>query len=1069
MTTIVLPVLAGQELSGRAWMALLAVVKDLDLDLAGVEPAMAVQSRPAGLPVLLLGKPPTADATEVGIDIMTVLEREGRTLVPGPSVAEVMSSPAGLERLRRAVRLWNMTRTGQTIDPAFRYHLIEPLPEGGAMGLGNLVQMTPGHDRLVVDIETSGDIKTDEPEDTELISVAVLWPPTSSFDSMTGHNEAIIHVWTREALKDRKCLQALTDIMLAAPLELHNCFVGDTEIHTPSGLVKLAATSKTDVWTRNGWVTAEVKKFGVQPIQRITFRQTKSRYAGIVEHRATKNHRWILRDGTVTTNLKVGDVVPASLPSYPIIEESIAFIHGLIYADGTKLHSSSRIGYNKFQMRLCGWKATYARLFEHVTYPASYEGDPQVYYRTATEMKELPDTADPVYLANFIAGWAAFDGTLRNNARSSNTTVVVTTDSLAAKWLKENAERGGWLVVGSGTYVMKTGYVSGGFRYDTAITRSTVGRFWTVKSIESVGEAPVYCPVVPGEASFTLQGGVYTGNCQFDVKWLNNHLKPYLHGKKLYPSFDTLLCHYVMFPGATGDHGLKPLAQKLLGAPEWEKEIKKYTKGGAHYELIPPHLLYSYNAADVYWTDKIHDLLHEWLAEAPEHVQKLYKFVLRTSRMFVDIEDTDNGWPVDMEMLLELRKQLEPIVYKHLMKLRMTVGDPSPYLSVANSEQRKRYVELGKPLGPQHDFNPRSWLQIQKYLRAQGIPCAGTSEKALTELMAEHDVTGKPAKFVQRLFDYRHTDKMLTTYVNGVIDSVRNGRTRPRFKLLTTTGRASSWIHTIPRPTSGELEFRGPYTVDPGEKLIHADYAQLELRIVAELCGDPRMIADLQEDQDDFFALLLPGAFPRLFPRGMKDVWELKEKNPARYKDLRNTQKPVVHGMNYGRKAGAIAKQFGMTFNEAQQFCNAYRRRFPKLTTWQNNVMEYVEGRKINPYWDMPGLWTKFGRRFQQGVITDENEWTIKNQALAFEPQSTGSDICIDAAMELHENRLHLFGARIVNSHHDALDIIAPERHAQEVAKAMEKVMRRSAAKVFTRVPFPVEVKTGVRWSEVSA
>jgi DNA polymerase I-like protein with 3'-5' exonuclease and polymerase domains len=579
-----------------------------------------------------------------------------------------------------------------------------------------------------------------------------------------------------------------------------------------------------------------------------------------------------------------------------------------------------------------------------------------------------------------------------------------------------------------------------------------------------------YCRI---RLAMILTSGVPTvwHNGQYDVKWLNNRIKDELQGQVLKPDDDTFLLHYAMFPGATGGHKLKPLCRQLLGAPEWESGLSKYTIEGGHFERIPGNLLFAYNAGDVYWTWKLRALLHQWLAEGPEGPRKLYyETLLPASRMFVDIESTDAGWPVDLELLHTQQVIHQSKTGKQLAKFRMAVGDPTPFLSDAHAKQRAAWLAKGTPLRDRdHQFNPRSWQQIQKYLRSQGIDVPSTDEETLTELM-QSGCPKKIEKFLHRLLDYRHIAKMDENYITGVLKKQRNGRARPRFTVPgTVTGRLTSWIHTVPRPDPtepGSEVYRAVFTADPGEVVVGVDYGQIETRIVAELCGDPQMIDDLQEGRPDFFSVLMPSCFPRDF-RTLNDVWKLKERDQGLYKAKRNQVKPISHGANYKRQAPAMAKQLGIPLRDAYTMFNAYMARYPLLREWQEETMSYVRGDAIDPLWGVPGLWTPFGRRFQQGVITKKNGWSIENAAIAFKPQSIGSDICLTAAISLHE-KLHLYKARLVNSQHDALYAVAPEDYAEPVLKLMQKEMRESAAKVFSRVPFITEGHIGKNWAEAA-
>lgn len=87
-----------------------------------------------------------------------------------------------------------------------------------------------------------------------------------------------------------------------------------------------------------------------------------------------------------------------------------------------------------------------------------------------------------------------------------------------------------------------------------------------------------------------LQGHqIVCHNGTFDMPYLSHRI-----GTRIYHQDDTLLMHYVLFNTAQ-EHGLKPLAQRWLNAPDWDSANDKYLKGGAHYEYIPRKQLYLYN------------------------------------------------------------------------------------------------------------------------------------------------------------------------------------------------------------------------------------------------------------------------------------------------------------------------------------------------------------------------------------------------------------------------------------------------------------------------------------------
>lgn len=575
-------------------------------------------------------------------------------------------------------------------------------------------------------------------------------------------------------------------------------------------------------------------------------------------------------------------------------------------------------------------------------------------------------------------------------------------------------------------------------------------------------------PYCRARLAIVLSSGVPVGghNLQFDVKWLNNHFKKELGKYKIKPDFDTLIKHYALFPGATGDHGLKGLAQTLCGAPEWEKEQKQWLRGAGHFERIPQYVLYAYNSGDTYWNLRLDEQLDEWIAASPPAQYLLKTVLMPATRMFVDIEDTDAGWPIDIESATTLEARLSKEAAHQLIKLRKAVGDPTPYLSATNAASREKSLALGKPLTRLHEFNPGSPQQVKKWLNDNGAQVAGTDAAILDELLKDKHTPPKVLKFVERLTAYRRTTKMLANYVTGLLETVRDGATRPTFKIYgTITGRLSSSIHTVPRKDRGP--FRDLYIAGRGELVIGADYKNLETRCVAELCGDPQMIDDLQLDREDFFDILMVQGFPRHFRR-MADVKKMQRDAPVLYKELRTLIKTVSHGINYGRGAGAISKALELPYDETNRIYRGYLDRYPLLRVWQEETMDFVKGERIDPTWGVPGLWTPLGRRFQQGVIWEANENNIRNSALAFRPQSIGSDLMLLAAIDFHNNYAADLQARLTGLVHDAGYLIAPEEHGQEALTTLVSCMDKSARRFFDRVPFPVDGKTGLNWQQVS-
>lgn len=305
---------------------------------------------------------------------------------------------------------------------------------------------------------------------------------------------------------------------------LNNCFAGDTEILTSLGVAAIGklVDQEVEVWTRKGWVKAPIKSFGIQPTQDVVFAPADIGVNGLRKLRSnhritvqtTPDHRWIMADGTVTTDLKAGDFVPSEVASIPTDGSGYnnGFVHGMVFGDGTKDHFVAKDGGLRFHIRLCGRSKEQAHRFENVTYPESANGDPIAHLKSFENLKQLPSTYEKTqeYLRGFVDGWLEAD----SHMEPSGSHQLDTQSLSAALWLKRHAASVGYLVTG---FHLEKSATNFGDRKNALnrITLTKEPRFWKVESISEREETEVYCPVVPDEHAFTLAAGIYTGNCGF--------------------------------------------------------------------------------------------------------------------------------------------------------------------------------------------------------------------------------------------------------------------------------------------------------------------------------------------------------------------------------------------------------------------------------------------------------------------------------------------------------------------------------------------------------------------------
>lgn len=300
------------------------------------------------------------------------------------------------------------------------------------------------------------------------------------------------------------------------PSRIYNCFSGSTKFLTDRGVKtfeEVVGTTQKVLASDGEWRDAEVKAFGKDELNLISLKHPYRTNLRLT-FEATDNHRWILEDGSVTTNLRVGDRVQYNIDN-TVGHEGLwdeGYVHGLFFADGTKS------GEDRYMIRLCGSKADYLQLFRQhedfrtVCYPPSYDGDPVVTLVTKTNLKALPENMDRSYIAGFINGWLEFDGSKKKGFESFN---LDTSDATAADWLIENAPYAGLIATGINTTDKPTNY---GER-STPLNRVSLApyaKYWLVESIDYANDyKETYCVVEPITKSFTLAGGVLTGNCAY--------------------------------------------------------------------------------------------------------------------------------------------------------------------------------------------------------------------------------------------------------------------------------------------------------------------------------------------------------------------------------------------------------------------------------------------------------------------------------------------------------------------------------------------------------------------------
>ena len=489
-----------------------------------------------------------------------------------------------------------------------------------------------------------------------------------------------------------------------------------------------------------------------------------------------------------------------------------------------------------------------------------------------------------------------------------------------------------------------------------------------------------------------------------------------LKGKLL----DVELMHYLLNPES--DHRLISLAQTYLGisldeTPAADLGSLFADDGGAQGE-----------ADHTKEAEAIRSLSGALQAElAAVRMQKLYDEI-EEPLISVLSQMELTGVKIDLSSLKDFAESLRKQMLVREAEIRGYAENPS--LNVSSPKQ------MGEVIFEKLKLDPKAKK-----------PAKGnwpTDEETLSELSERHPV-------IDALLDYRGLRKLLSTYIEPFPQyiSAADGRVHTTFnQALTATGRLSSSnpnLQNIPIRTEQGREIRKAFV--PGEQgwlMMSADYSQIELRVMAHLCGDEHMRQAFREGQDVHAATAA-----KIFRKPVADVTA----------DDRRMAKTANFGIMYGISSFGLAQRLKCPRAVAKKLIDDYFESFPSIRLFIDGTLAKARETLYTE--------TMFGRR---RYIPDINSHNANIRAIAERNavnapiQGTAADI-IKLAMIRVSDRLRREGlrARMVLQIHDELLLEVPESEIDAVktllVDEMQGVMELS-------VPLTVECNYGKTWLE---
>ena len=310
----------------------------------------------------------------------------------------------------------------------------------------------------------------------------------------------------------------------------------------------------------------------------------------------------------------------------------------------------------------------------------------------------------------------------------------------------------------------------------------------------------------------------------------------------------------------------------------------------------------------------------------------------------------------------------------------------------------------------------------------------------LEELALSHDLP-------RVINEYREVDKLKGTYIDALpraVDPV-TGRIHTTFEqAVAATGRLSSRdpnLQNIPIRTELGREIRKAFVAPPGHVILSADYSQVELRVLAHLSRDETLVNAFRTGED-------------VHTRTAALVFDVTPAEVTR--EMRGRAKTINFGVIYGMGDAALAKQIGVSREEAAHFIEAYFERYEGVRKFmEQTVVRAREGEAVR---------TLLGRRrFLPNLhsanrgLRMEAERIAKNTPI----QGSAADLMKVAMVKLGQKPV-MPGVKMILTVHDELVFEVPEGIAKEAGEKIREVM---ATAITLDVPLVVDVGSGTSWA----
>ncbi len=411
------------------------------------------------------------------------------------------------------------------------------------------------------------------------------------------------------------------------------------------------------------------------------------------------------------------------------------------------------------------------------------------------------------------------------------------------------------------------------------------------------------------------------------------------------------------------------------------------------------------------------------MSEIKENEQEdlLYNIEIPLSRVLASMEK--EGFSVDKNGISEYGKKIANEIEIKIKNIHSLAGCE---FNINSPKQ------LGEVLFSEERLN----LPHQKKTKSG----YSTNAEVLEFLKDKHPI-------IPEILEYRTLSKLKSTYCDGLLKVVDNdGRIHSTLNQTETrTGRISSTepnLQNIPVRTELGRELRKFFNAKDGYVLVDADYSQIELRVLASMANDEKMINAFLHNED-----IHKSTASQVFGIPIDEVSS----------EDRRKAKAVNFGIVYGIGAFSLSNDIGSSVAEADRYIKGYLANFSGVAKFMEDCKESAKKSGFSK--------TAFGRRRYLPELSSSNA-NLRNfgerVAMNMPIQGTAADVIKIAMIKVWERlKKEIPEAHLIMQIHDELIVEAPVEKEKQVVSLLKEEMENA---VKMSVPFLADVESGKTW-----